>query len=193
MRYKLPWFRLYDDYLDHLTTAPGTLQRLQSVQQFDQTQSIPLSSDLIDPDDPPRCPRHPRAISSCVFRPCGHVACASCLGEVLIGESNCVECNAAIAGFVGMKRPIATVTRSGSGEEQGWNIHEIEDLAAAAADTRKISVIYFTEDRVPPLYSKPLDDIGETRSRTIHDLDPVLSAIHFINADKLKNGRIHKW
>jgi len=158
IRYKLPWFRLYDDYLDHLATASDGLRQLQSVAQLDEQEPNIPSPDLINPDHPLHCPRHPRSTSSCVFRPCGHLACDACLGKALIGQSKCVECEAVIVRFVGIKHPIPVVTKA-EGAEVGdvpeWNIEEMEDLAAAAADTNKISVLYFAEDRVPPLHSNP--------------------------------------
>jgi hypothetical protein len=169
--HNIPWFSLYDNYIDHLTTASDTLANVQSVSQLDeQNQGGAVSrSDLINPDDPPRCPRHPRSISSCVFRPCGHLACEVCLGKALLSDSKCVECTAPVVKFIGMKRPIPAVAKvtEEDGEEPEWNIQGMEDLAAAAADTNRVSVIYFAGDRVPPLHSGPRQSASQrSRRRT---------------------------
>jgi hypothetical protein len=67
-----------------------------------------------------------------------------------------------------MKRPIpavAQVTKE-DGEEPEWNIQEMEDLAAAAANTNKVSVIYFAGDRVPPLHSGSRQSASQHSNRT---------------------------
>jgi pectate lyase len=69
--------------------------------------------------------------------------------------SKCIECHAPIAKFIGMKRPGAQVTKTSDGGdgEVEWTVEDMEDLATAAANTNKVSVIHFVGDRVPSLHS----------------------------------------
>ena len=55
------------------------------------------------------------------------------------------ELSALFEGYQRRRCGCEYIQRSGSGDGQEWNIHEIEDLAAAATNTRKISVTCFTE------------------------------------------------
>jgi len=165
-QHNIPWFTLYDNYIPHLDTVSTSLAKVKSVAQLDQQEyasdSESPSSELVDPNHPGRCPRHPRLVASCVFRPCGHLDCDTCLGATLLANSKCVECGDAVAMFVGVDRPIPQVTKAGVGggsqhgtteDQAAWNIHEIEELATIATKSKRVTVIHMLEDRVSPLHS----------------------------------------
>jgi len=167
-RHNVPWFILQDNYIDSLATASDALANVQSVSQLDKQKQTGPPSDLINPDNPPYCPRHRKTISSCILRPCGHLACQLCLGKALLGGSKCTECNVTIAKFVGMKRPIPVVAKaSDEDSDEEWNVQEMEDLAAAAADTNRVSIIYFAGDRVPPLHPGPQNYADDPRGEQV--------------------------
>lgn len=161
LQHNIPWFTMYDNYVPSLTTTSDALGKVKSVARLDDENEalMPTSSNLIDPDRPPRCVRHPRAVSSCVFRPCGHSACETCIGLALLGGSKCHECRAGVTKFVGIKHPLPQVSEAegpeGSNGLFEWNIREMEDLALAAADSKQVTVLHLPGDSVSPLYSNP--------------------------------------
>ena len=155
------WYKLFDDYVDSITVVSEALSNVLSVTQLDEKNSASSESagsqlpDLIDPKAPPGCSIHPRAKSSCVFRPCSHVACSNCLGSAMLAGSKCPKCLAGIEKFVGMQTPIPVVSQNtGNTDKEGeWTVKEIEKLATTAADSDKVIVIHPLEDRPSPLYS----------------------------------------
>jgi hypothetical protein len=156
-RHNIPWFTMYDNYVPSLTTASDILGKVKSVTRLDKEKegAKATSSSLIDPDRPPRCLHHPRAVSSCVFRPCGHTACETCIGLALLGGSKCHECHAGIAKFVGIKRRLPQISMDNSTENDGlseWNIQQIEDLALVAAESKLVTILHLPEDNVSHLY-----------------------------------------
>jgi len=136
------WYKLFDDYVDSITVVSEALSNILSVTQLDEQN--PASSaqsqlpDLIDPHAPPGCSIHPSARSSCVFRPCSHVACSNCLGSAMLAGSKCPKCRAGIEKFVGMQTPIPVISQNtGNADQEGeWNVKEIERLATTAAAWR---------------------------------------------------------
>ena len=147
------WYKLFDDYVDSITVVSEALSNVLSVTQLDEQNTVSSAEnhlpDLIDPEAPPGCSIHPRSRSSCVFRPCSHVACSSCLGSAMLGDSKCPKCRAGIEKFVGMQTPVHAISQN---EDQGeWSVKEIERFATTAAD--KVIVIHLPEDRPSPLYS----------------------------------------
>ena len=153
------WYKLFDDYVDSITVVSEALSNVLSVTQLDEQN--PASSvrsqlpDLIDPNSPPGCSIHPTAVSSCVFRPCSHVACSNCLGSAMLAGSKCPKCRAGIEKFVGMQTPIPVISqnRGSTGQEGEWSVEEIERLATTAASSDTVIVIHPLEDRPSPLYS----------------------------------------
>ena len=153
------WYKLFDDYMDSITVVSEALSNVLSVAQLDeQNQASSAQSqlpDLIDPYAPPGCSIHPRKTSSCVFRPCSHVACSNCLGSAMLAGSKCPKCQAGIKKFVGMQTPIPVISQdTGDSDEEGeWSVKEIETLATTAAGSDTVIVIHPLEDRPSPLYS----------------------------------------
>ena len=153
------WYKLFNDYVDSITAVSEALSNVLSVTQLDEknqassTQS--QSPDLIDPKAPPGCSIHPRARSSCVFRPCSHVACSNCLGSAMLADSKCPKCGAGIEKFVGMQKPIPVISQNtGNTDQEGeWSVKETERLAATAAGSDTVIVIHPLGDRPSPLYS----------------------------------------
>ena len=83
LRHGIPWFKLYDDYIEGIATTSETLAGVMSVPEIDKRRleaagpSVAQVPDrVINPDAPPPCFQHPLATSAFVFRPCGHAACA---------------------------------------------------------------------------------------------------------------------
>ena len=152
-RQGVPWFELFDDYMDSITETSQALAAVRSVSQMDESRSIKGKESMINPDSPPFCPQHRRNRSECVFRPCGHAVCHQCLGSALMGGSKC-WCGSSIAKFIGMKRPMAQVTAPSleeGDEEADWNVEEIEQVSLDAVKGGKVIVIHLTEDRPAPL------------------------------------------
>jgi len=153
------WYKLFDDYVDGITSVSEALSNVLSVTQLDEKNSVSSaqsqSPDLIDPNAPPGCSVHSGARSSCVFRPCNHVACANCLGSAMLAGSKCPRCQAAIEKFVGMRTPLPVISQNkGSTNQEGeWDVKETERLATAAADSDAVIVFHPLEDRPSPLYS----------------------------------------
>ena len=155
------WYKLFDDYVDSITVVSEALSNVLSVTQLDeQNQASSTQSqlpDLIDPNAPPDCSIHFRARSSCVFRPCGHVACSNCLGSAMLAGSKCPKCQAGIEKFVGMQTPIPVISQNventNTDKEHEWSVKETERLATAAAGSDTVIVIHPQEDRPSPLYS----------------------------------------
>ena len=159
IRNGVKWYKLFDDYVDSITAVSEVLSNVLSVVQLDEERSVSSSQsrspDLIDPNAPPSCSVHPGAISSCVFRPCSHVACANCLGLAILSGSKCPKCQAGIEKFVGMRNPLPVVSQNtmNINEEGEWSVKETEKLAATAAASDAVTVIHPLEDRPSPLYS----------------------------------------
>ena len=149
------WYKLFDDYVDSITTVSEALSNVLSVTQLDEknqtTSARSQLPDLIDPKAPPGCSIHSGTESSCVFRPCSHVACSSCLGLAMLGDSKCPKCQAGIEKFVGMQTPVKVISHN---KNQGeWSVKETERLATNAPGSDKVIVIHPVEDRPSPLYS----------------------------------------
>ena len=160
------WYKLFDDYVDSITTVSEALSNVLSVTQLDKKKKKKPASwaqirwrlpDLIDPNFPPGCSVHPREESSCVFRPCSHVACSKCLGSALLAGSKCPKCRAGVEKFVGMVTPIPVTSlntgNTNTGQEREWSVEETERLATIAASFYTVVVIHPLEDRPSPLYS----------------------------------------
>ena len=151
------WYKLFDDYVDSITFVSEALSNVLSITQLDKQNSKSSARsqlpDLIDPNAPPGCSIHPRERSSCVFRPCSHVACEKCLGSAILAGSKCPNCRAGIEKFVGMLTPIpvTSLNPGNTDQEREWSVKEIERFATTAAD--KVIVIHLPEDRPSPLYS----------------------------------------
>ena len=163
------WYKLFDDYVDSITVVSEALSNVLSVTQLDE-QNLASSAqsqlpDLIDPNTPPGCSNHPSASSSCVFRPCSHVACSNCLGSAILAGSKCPKCRAGIEKFVGMVTPIPVISRNtGNASQEGeWSMEETERLAVTAAGSDTVVVIHPLEDRPSPLYSSRHQEILSDR------------------------------
>ena len=153
------WYKIYDDYVDSVTTVSEALSNVLSVTQLDGLHSASpaesQSENLIDPDEPPGCSLHPYAVSSCVFRPCGHLACAQCLGSTMLAGSKCSKCGDGVEKFVGMQTPLPVISRNTKSihEAGEWSVKETERLAATAADSDTVIIIHHLQNRPSPLYS----------------------------------------
>ncbi|KAJ3545755.1 hypothetical protein NMY22_g2313 [Coprinellus aureogranulatus] len=168
----IPWFKLFDDYVDSITETSEALASVLSVSELDKLHSASAvksqgpAVDVVDPDAPPRCFQHSLAVSSCVFRPCGHAVCSQCLGQALLCGSKC-SCGSVISKFVGMQQPLPQVNigaHENSADDDGmkhWNVQEIEQLSAHAVRHGKVVVIHLPEDNVAPLQQR--DPISPTR------------------------------
>ena len=163
------WYKLFDDYVDSITVVSEALSNVLSVTQLDE-QNLASSAqsqlpDLIDPYAPPGCSVHPSTRSSCVFRPCSHVACPNCLGSAILADSKCPKCWARIEKFVGMVTPIPVISQNtGNASQEGeWSVEETERLAATAASSDTVIVIHPLEDRPSPLYSSRHQEILDDR------------------------------
>ncbi|KAJ3545748.1 hypothetical protein NMY22_g2314 [Coprinellus aureogranulatus] len=164
----IPWFKLFDDYVDSIAETSEALASVLPVSELDKIRSdsaVNAQDSVVNPDAPPRCFQHALATSSCVFRPCGHAVCPLCLGHALLGGSNC-PCGSAITKFVGMKQPLPQVDVSVSEDldddgMQHWSVQEIEQLSAHAVKHGKVVVIHRPEDSVAPLQQR--DPISPTR------------------------------
>ena len=153
------WYKLFDDYMDGITVVSEALSNVLSVTQLDEQNSGSLARsqlpDLIDPNAPPGCSIHPREESSCVFRPCSHVACSKCLGSAMLAGSKCPKCRAGIDKFVGMLTPIPVTSfnTGNANQEVEWSVEETERLATIAAGSDTVVVIHPLKDRPSPLHS----------------------------------------
>ena len=152
------WYKLFDDYVDGITAVSEALSNVLSITQLDEQTSASSAEsrlpDLIDPDAPPGCSVHPGFTSSCVFRPCSHVACANCLGSAMLAGSKCTKCHARIEKFVGMQTPLPVISQNAmnANQEGEWTVQETEKLAATAAGSDTVIVIHPLEDRPSPLW-----------------------------------------
>jgi len=142
----IPWFSVFDDHIPSLNKISETLRSIKSVGQLDAAQRMAE----IDPDCPPACPLHEQAPIVCIFRPCSHTACDTCLGRALRTRSECPQCRATVIRFVGMKEPIVNVTECAPSEtgQDVWNITGIEHLAQQASDSNNVTIIHLEGDRV---------------------------------------------
>ena len=75
---------------------------------------------------------------------------------VLVEGSKCIECKVVVSKFIGVKNPIPQVTPATDSEEAEydeaeWNIHELEELAKMAADSKVVTILHLSQDKVPPL------------------------------------------
>ena len=149
------WYKIFDDYVDSITVVPEALSNVLSVNQLDEQNRVSSAPDLIDPHVPPGCSIHPSERSSCVFRPCSHIACSNCLGLAVLAGSKCPKCKAEIGKFVGMLTliPVISQNTENMDQEGEWSLKEIEKLAATVAGSDTVIVIHPLEDRPSPLYS----------------------------------------
>jgi len=154
----VPWYKLFDDYVESVTTGPSALSNVRSVTQLDEENSASFAGaesqldNLIDPKSPPDCSFHPSTTSSCVFRPCGHLACTNCVGSAVLSGYKCPKCQAGVDKFVGMQAPLSISRNDGTRQEGEWSTEETEKLAATAASSDTIIVVHQLEDRPSPLY-----------------------------------------
>ena len=161
--HNIPWFSMADEHVPGLDTSSQVLGSLQSVAQMDKAKLSEVTKP-IDPNHPPACALHSRATATCVFRPCSHPACSTCLGAALLDLSHCPKCSVKISRFVGVKKPVTQVSEvaeSGDGE-MAWDISQMEDLAQRAVDSKNISIIHLEVDRVSPLYRRN-DEISSSQ------------------------------
>jgi hypothetical protein len=149
--HNIPWVSISDQHVPSLNTTSPILGSLQSVAQLDRAKFSEIPE--LDPDRPPMCALHPRTTATCVFRPCSHTACSTCLGAALLKRSHCPKCATKISRFVGTKEPVAEVAESEDGET-AWDISQMEDLARQAVDSKNISIIHLEMDRVSPLHRR---------------------------------------
>ena len=153
------WYKIFDDYVDSITTVSEALSNVLSVTQLDEQNSASVaenqSENLIDPNVPPGCSLHPNAMSSCVFRPCGHLACTNCLGSAMLAGSKCSKCRVGVEKFVGMQTPLPVISQNTESTHQAgeWSVMETERLAATAADSDMVIIIHHLENRPSRLYS----------------------------------------
>ena len=165
------WYKLFDDYVDSITVVSEALSNVLSVTQLEEQNTVSSAEnhlpDLIDPEAPPGCSIHPRSRSSCVFRPCSHVACSNCLGSAMLAGSKCPKCQAGIEKFVGMQTPIPVISQNtgNPGQEGEWSVEETERLATAASSSDTVIVIHPLEDRPSPLYSSGYREILDRGDR----------------------------
>ncbi|TFK29554.1 hypothetical protein FA15DRAFT_752670 [Coprinopsis marcescibilis] len=152
LKYSIPWFKLYDDYVDGITETSEALSSVISVSKFDEirlaSRSEPASGS-IDPDSPPFCPKHKFTRASSIFRPCG-----LCLGTAMLGGSRCGHCGSAISRFIGMKDPIPHIAVAEEENEDGdhWDVQEIEGVSLNAVQSGVLHVIHLKQDDVGPLH-----------------------------------------
>ena len=145
--------------MDSIPFVSEALSNVLSITQLDKQNSESSAQsqlpDLIDPYAPPGCSIHPRERSSCVFRPCSHVACEKCLGSAILAGSKCPKCRAGIEKFVGMLTPIpvTSLKPGNTDQEREWSVEETERLATIAASSDTVIIIHPLEDRPSPLYS----------------------------------------
>ena len=163
----VPWYKLFDDYVESVTTGASALSNVLSVTQLDEENSASFTGaasqldNLIDPKAPPNCSLHPSATSSCVFRPCGHLACTNCVGLAVLAGYKCPNCQATVEKFVGLQTPLPVPQKKGGAYQEGqWSTEETEELAMAAASSKAVIVIHQQEDRPSPLYSSRVIDQG---------------------------------
>ena len=102
------WYKLFDDYVDSITTVSEALSNVLSVTQLDEKNQASSARsqlpDLINPNARPRCSIHPGARSSCVFRPCSHVACSKCLGRRCLVILNVRNVRLGLRNLLGCRR-----------------------------------------------------------------------------------------
>ena len=126
-----------------LSQVSSLLHNLKSVAELDAEKAAAAVAKAIDPAHPGRCQNHLQMAISCVFRPCDHGACDTCLGSAM-RTRKCTQCSAAILKFVGVSEPIADVVQDEGGTESSseWNVVQIEQLANAAVQNGYITVIH---------------------------------------------------
>ena len=163
----VPWYKLFDDYVESVTTGASALGNVLSITQLDEENSASFTGaasqldNLIGPKAPPNCSLHPSATSSCVFRPCGHLACTNCMGLAVLAGYKCPNCQATVEKLVGMQTPLPVPQKKGSAFQEGqWSTEETEELAMAAASSKAVIVIHQQEDWPSPLYSSRVIDQG---------------------------------
>jgi len=168
----VPWYKLFDDYVEGVTTGPSALSNVLSVTQLDEENSASFAGadsqldNLIDPKAPPNCSLHPSTTSpQCVFKPCGHLACTNCVGLAVLAGYKCPNCQATVEKFVGMQTPLPVIQKRGGAYQEGqWSGEETEELAMAAASSKAVIVIHQQEDWPSPLYSSWAIDQGEDQA-----------------------------
>ncbi|TEB27289.1 hypothetical protein FA13DRAFT_1816431 [Coprinellus micaceus] len=159
-RHSVPWYKLFDDYAESIAEISKDLTSVRSVSALDKASanvSYKAEGPVIDPDAPPPCFQHRRSVSSCVFRPCGHAACADCIGPALLRGCLC-SCGIKIARFVGTRRAFPLINMMAQEPENEsddgmhhWRAEEIEKLSMHAVLHGRVVVIHRPEDRVAPL------------------------------------------
>ncbi|KIJ58108.1 hypothetical protein HYDPIDRAFT_44622 [Hydnomerulius pinastri MD-312] len=147
----LPWFVLADSHKTTLSLAGSSLSQIKSVAELDAEKEAECAGE-IDPDHPPSCSKHPRTASVCVFRPCSHTACSTCLGAVMMLRMKCLACETKVDRIVGMKDAVVVPSQVEGADGLEWDVSQMEELATLAADSKNVSIIHLEEDRVSPLY-----------------------------------------
>jgi hypothetical protein len=108
---------------------------------------------MLDPENPPNCARHPSKRAIVVMRPCAHVACVDCFGDMTVGgASKCHACTRLVEQFVGFKRP-ASAIRTGGGSVGAWreDEHAIEGVGEDNEHRANVVTLWLAEDRISPL------------------------------------------
>jgi len=154
-QFNIPWFSLADGHVPSVSATSSVLADVKSVMQLDKAKRSQMP-ELTDPDPfhPPMCSLHSWTKSTCLFRPCSHPACSTCLGTALLKRSHCPKCGSQITRFVGMNDPVPQVSEADESKdgEPAWNVSQMEDLALRAVDYGNITIIHLEEDRVAPLH-----------------------------------------
>jgi hypothetical protein len=145
--YKYPWFNLYDERLPTLHHS-GAFNAVRSIGELDNAPHS--SSNLIDPESPPNCPRHEKREAVCVLRPCAHPACSQCFGESIIAGSQCALCSQSVEKYVGFDKPVPTVTRGGGSVGNWWEAEARID--GVLSESPEVITLMLDEDSVCGLH-----------------------------------------
>ncbi|KAJ6588471.1 hypothetical protein B0H19DRAFT_1248127 [Mycena capillaripes] len=151
--YKYPWFDLYDE---HLPTVhhPDAFKGLRSIGKLD--------NDLIDPKSPPNCSLHTESVAEIVCRPCGHLACATCLGKSVLTGYKCRVCAQKVERHIGLDQPVPKVKHGGGSEGVWWEteaqiggvLSDGPNTITLMLDEDSVSGLHAASDSVPPPHKR---------------------------------------
>ncbi|KAJ7756989.1 hypothetical protein B0H16DRAFT_1721456 [Mycena metata] len=152
--YNYPWFALYEEDVPAIrSSGAGVFKKLRSIGRLVDTPrpSIP-SGDVIDPQSPPDCPRHPARKATCVARPCAHPACSECHAESL--GSKCKVCAQKVAVFIGFKKRVPG-GNGGGGSEGNW-VEDEAQINSVRKGSLRVVTLMLKEDSVTGLHGARL-------------------------------------